>query len=143
MQPMLVLFPPPSPHSFILSLRLSPFTFMSHHHHHHFRSTNEFRFHKWVRTCDIWPSELGLPLSMMISSSIHFSANAITPFFFMTELQHISYFLYPFIGCWAPQLIPQFGYWEQSRSKHGCAGICLYIDLHSFGYTPKSDVVWP
>jgi hypothetical protein len=30
---------------------------MSHyHHHHHFRS----RFHKWMRTCAIWPSELGL-----------------------------------------------------------------------------------
>jgi hypothetical protein len=33
--------------------------FLCHHHHHHFRS----RFHRWVRTCDIWPFELGLPCS--------------------------------------------------------------------------------
>jgi hypothetical protein len=36
------------------------FTFMSHYyyylHHHHFSS----RFHRWVRTCDIWLFELGL-----------------------------------------------------------------------------------
>jgi hypothetical protein len=30
-----------------------------HHHHHHFKS----RFHKWLRTWNIWPFELGLPHS--------------------------------------------------------------------------------
>jgi hypothetical protein len=36
-----------------------------------------------------------------------------------------AYFLYPFISCWAPQLIPQLGCSKQSCNNHGYAGIFL------------------
>jgi hypothetical protein len=44
---------------------------------------------------------------MMVSNSIHFPENYKISFFFMTvDMLH---FLYPFIACWAPQLILQCG----------------------------------
>jgi hypothetical protein len=45
---------------------------------------------------------------------------------------YILYFLYPFIGCWAPQLILQFGYCEQSCNRREYPDVsCILI------YTPS------
>jgi hypothetical protein len=102
--------------------RSPPFHFMSHHHHHHhFRS----RFYKWVKTCSIWLFELGLshstwwsqfhPFSSKCHSSIFLYGclifHNIYTFIYILDIctsiyiclyTHISYFLYPFVGCWAP-----------------------------------------
>jgi hypothetical protein len=43
------------------------------------------------------------------------------------------HFLYPFIGCWAPQLIPQLDYCEENCNKHGCGGICLVYSFTFLG----------
>jgi hypothetical protein len=55
---------------------LSHYDYYHHHHyHHHFRS----RFHKWVRTCDLWPFQLvllsmrcPLPSIFLQMTSFHF-----------------------------------------------------------------------
>jgi hypothetical protein len=47
--------------------------------------------------------------------------------------------VYLFISCWAPWLILQFSYYEQSCYKHGQVTL-LCIDLDSFGYMPKSGM---
>jgi hypothetical protein len=38
---------------------------------------------------------------------------------------YIPYFLYSFISCWAPQLFPQLGYYEDSCNKLGYGDISL------------------
>jgi hypothetical protein len=83
-----------------------------------------------------------ISLNMMISSSIHFPINDTISFLYGWVIFHgihISYFIYAFIGCWVPWLIPQGNYYEESCNKHGYAGIC---PLHWFRFPPVLAQLW-
>jgi hypothetical protein len=65
--------------------------------------------YKWEKVCNTYLCGTGLfPLNMMVSGSIHFPANGITPFFkCLSKIQLcvcIAHFLYPFIFWWVSRL---------------------------------------
>jgi hypothetical protein len=104
----------------------------SHHHYHHHLFGS--RFHKWVRICDIWSSELGLSWTAWWSPVPSFSCKWHN-FIFLYGWVIFSLYIHMYIifslsiclfCCWAPWLIPQFGYCEENCNKHGCTGILLH-----------------
>jgi hypothetical protein len=147
----------PSFSSHWYSLDCPPFTFMSHYfyyHLHHFTP----RLHKWVRTCDSWLfslvyltqhdaiiSENGIiSFSLWLKYLMVYRYICVYILFTCTLYIHylliyvyISFFLYPFISCWATWLISQFSNCEQSAINIGMQ-VCLFYtpDLHPFTYMP-------
>jgi hypothetical protein len=55
---------------------------------------------------------------------------------------YIPYFLYVFIFCSAPRLIPELAYYELCCNKHGCAGVSFlgWLTFLYFTSMPKSGI---
>jgi hypothetical protein len=129
-------------HPFILFTPQHPFLlpspthiFLSHYHHHFNKNMCYLAFWAWL-----------ISLSM-ISSSIHFPANDIISFFFMAKIlccvsvcSCVYSFLYPVIGCSAPQWFHNLTIVKRSAINIGIQITLLDIALCSFVYI-KSGMV--
>jgi hypothetical protein len=101
-------------------------------------------FHFRPRLC-IWVKHAifgFFELVLFFSMSIFLQTHNFIPLYDWVILRcvYIPHFLYPFIACWTPRLMLHPGIVNSTVINMGMQVFLWYVDLHSFGYLPKSDI---